>query len=80
MSRGATSGKNNRDSNPKNLGVKCYEGQSVKAGMIIIRQRGTHFRKGRNVSMGRDNTLFAVVDGKVLFGSNRLVNVVKPQR
>ena len=55
--------KNGRDSNPKMLGVKIYGGQSVTAGNIIVRQRGTEFHAGQNVGMGRDHTLFATADG-----------------
>ena len=59
--------KNGRDSNPKMLGVKIYGGQSVTAGNIIVRQRGTEFHAGQNVGMGRDHTLFATADGVVKF-------------
>lgn len=59
--------KNGRDSNPKMLGVKRYGGQVVKTGEIIVRQRGTQFHPGRNVGLGRDFTLYALVPGKVLF-------------
>ncbi|MBI4651892.1 50S ribosomal protein L27 [Candidatus Desantisbacteria bacterium] len=58
---------NGRDSNPKMLGVKRYGGQIVCSGNILIRQRGTKFHAGQNVGMGKDNTLFAKIDGKVLF-------------
>ena len=74
---GQGSTRNNRDSNPKYLGVKRYAGQTVKAGNIIVRQRGTKFHPGRHVGMGRDHTLFALVDGVVEFGNRRRVNVVK---
>ena len=60
--------RNGRDSNPKYLGVKIYGGQSVDAGNIIVRQRGTQFHPGKNVGLGRDHTLFALADGKVEFG------------
>jgi len=73
---GQGSTRNNRDSNPKYLGVKRYAGQVVKAGNIIIRQRGTKFRPGRHVGMGRDHTLFALTDGVVEFGTRRRVNVL----
>ena len=56
-----------RASNPKSLGVKCYGGESVVAGNIIVRQRGTRFHAGDNVGIGRDHTLFALTDGKVKF-------------
>jgi large subunit ribosomal protein L27 len=59
--------RNGRDSNPKYLGVKCYGGESVVAGNIIVRQRGTRFHAGDNVGIGRDHTLFALTDGKVKF-------------
>lgn len=75
-----------RDSRPKYLGVKKFGGQQVKAGNIIVRQRGTKFLPGRNVGMGKDYTLFALKDGKVRFltrrktrfdGSQRRVKVVE---
>jgi large subunit ribosomal protein L27 len=59
--------RNGRDSNPKYLGVKRYGGESVLAGNIIVRQRGTRFRAGDNVGVGRDHTLFALADGTVKF-------------
>ncbi len=59
--------RNGRDSNPKYLGVKRYGGEHVLAGNIIVRQRGTRFHAGENVGMGRDHTLFALVEGKVQF-------------
>ena len=59
--------RNGRDSNPKYLGVKAYGGESVVAGNIIIRQRGTRFHAGVNVGVGRDHTLFALADGVVKF-------------
>jgi large subunit ribosomal protein L27 len=59
--------RNGRDSNPKYLGVKHYGGESVLAGNIIVRQRGTKFHAGANVGVGRDHTLFALADGKVKF-------------
>ena len=59
--------RNGRDSNPKFLGVKTYGGQKVTAGSIIVRQRGTKFHPGSNVGMGKDHTLFSLVDGKVVF-------------
>ena len=62
---GSTS--NGRDSESKRLGVKRYGGEDVLAGNILVRQRGTHFRPGTNVGLGRDHTLFAKVDGKVVF-------------
>jgi large subunit ribosomal protein L27 len=65
--KGGGSTRNGRDSKPKMLGVKVYGGQAVSAGAIIVRQRGTKFHAGRNVGMGRDHTLFALIDGTVKF-------------
>jgi len=65
--KGQSSTKNGRDSNAKRLGVKRFGGESVTAGCILVRQRGTVFFPGRNVGMGKDDTLFAMVDGKVEF-------------
>jgi large subunit ribosomal protein L27 len=65
--KGGGSTRNGRDSQPKMLGVKVYGGQAVSAGSIIVRQRGTKFHPGTNVGMGRDHTLFALVDGTVSF-------------
>lgn len=59
--------RNGRDSQSKRLGVKIFGGQQVTAGNIIVRQRGTHFHAGDNVGIGRDHTLFAKVDGKIVF-------------
>ena len=61
------SSRNGRDSQSKRLGVKRYGGQIINAGSIIVRQRGTQFHAGDNVGMGRDHTLFALVDGQVSF-------------
>jgi len=73
--------RNGRDSNPKYLGVKIYGGQAIEAGNIIVRQRGTQFHRGPGVGMGRDHTLFALIDGKVQFNvkgaaGRRVVSVV----
>ncbi len=65
--KGGGSTRNGRDSKPKMLGVKVFGGQTVSAGSIIVRQRGTQFHAGTNVAMGRDHTLFALVDGEVSF-------------
>lgn len=74
--KGQGSVKNGRDSVSKRLGVKKFGGQSVIAGNIIIRQRGTKFIPGRNVGLGRDYTIFALADGKVKFDRDgRRVNV-----
>jgi len=77
--KGASSSRNGRDSNAQRLGVKRYSGQTVSAGTIIVRQRGTRFHPGFNVGLGRDDTLFATADGVVKFGTRRgrkLVDVV----
>ena len=63
--------KNGRDSNPKYLGVKITEGDKAQKGSILIRQRGTDVLAGKNVGMGKDHTLFALVDGTVKFGTKR---------
>ena len=65
--KGQGSTKNGRDSNPKYLGVKKYDGEVVKAGNIVIRQRGTKFHPGTNIGLGKDYTLFALIDGFVKF-------------
>jgi large subunit ribosomal protein L27 len=64
--------RNGRDSNPKYLGVKHYGGESVLAGNIIVRQRGTKFHAGVNVGVGKDHTLYALADGKVKFETKGL--------
>ena len=61
------SSRNGRDSQAKRLGVKVYGGEAISAGAIVVRQRGTQFHPGDNVGMGRDHTLFALVDGRVQF-------------
>ncbi len=63
--------RNGRDSNPKMLGVKRFAGQKVLAGTIIVRQRGTHFHAGHNIGVGKDHTLYALVDGAVKFLSKK---------
>lgn len=65
--KGTGSSHNGRDSNPKMLGVKRADGQSVLAGNILVRQRGTKFKPGNNVGLGKDDTLFALIDGVVKF-------------
>jgi len=70
--KGGGSSKNGRDSNPQYLGVKAYGGQVVQAGAIILRQRGTKFRPGFNVGQGVDDTLFALIDGKVEFQGRKV--------
>ena len=70
--KGQGSTKNGRDSNPKYLGVKRFGGEQVKTGMILVRQRGTPFVPGLNVGRGRDDTLFALTDGIVVFRGRRV--------
>ena len=77
--KGLGSSRNGRDSNPKYLGVKTFAGQTVTGGEIIVRQRGTVFRAGTGVGMGRDHTLFAKSAGTVEFATGRrgrVVNIV----
>ena len=69
--KGVGSSKNGRESQSKRLGVKIFGGEVCKAGNIIIRQRGTEFHPGNNIGMGRDHTLFALVDGTVCFKTGR---------
>jgi large subunit ribosomal protein L27 len=80
--KGLGSSKNGRDSNPKFLGVKMFDGQAVEPGNIIVRQRGTKFRSGPGTELGRDDTIFAVRAGTVSFrtsGERRSVSVVEPE-
>ena len=70
--KGQGSSRNGRDSNAQFLGVKMYGGQKVKVGSIIVRQRGTKFRPGANVGIGRDDTLFAMAEGTVQFRGRRV--------
>lgn len=78
--KGVGSSRNGRDSKPKMLGVKRFDGQLVTAGSILVRQRGTKIKPGVNVGVGRDHTLFALTDGYVKFGhysrDRRAVNIV----
>ena len=76
--KGLGSSRNGRDSQAQRLGVKIYGGQAIKAGQIIIRQRGTHITPGVNVGRVKDDTLFALCDGVVEFkkGAKHVVNVV----
>jgi large subunit ribosomal protein L27 len=69
--KGGGSTRNGRDSNAQRLGVKAFGGSSITAGTILVRQRGTKFHPGKNVGKGGDDTLFALVDGKVQFGERR---------
>ena len=78
--KGQGSTRNGRDSNPQFRGVKRYGGQTVRAGSILVRQCGTRFKPGRNVGLGSDYTLFALIDGVVRFhGGSRKVHVEPPQ-
>ena len=72
--KGGGSTRNGRDSESKRLGVKVYGSQQILAGGIIVRQRGTRVHPGVNVGMGKDHTLYALVDGKVLFGVKGALN------
>lgn len=77
--KGGGSTKNGRDSQAKRLGIKAYAGERVSAGSIIVRQRGTRFYPGTNAGLGKDYTIFALVNGKVAFqrkGDKKLVNVI----
>lgn len=69
--KGVGSSRNGRDSNPKMLGVKKFEGQHVISGNIIVRQRGTRIKPGLNAGLGRDHTIFATIDGQVKFEWDR---------
>ena len=72
--KGGGSTRNGRDSKPKMLGVKAFGGELISAGSIIVRQRGTKFHPGNNVGIGRDHTLFSLVDGHVSFGTRGAQN------
>ena len=77
--KGLGSSKNGRDSQAKRLGVKLFDGQTVKAGMILVRQRGTRFWPGDGAGIGRDDTIFATRDGRVEFqssGERRTISIV----
>jgi len=78
--KGAGSSRNGRESESKRLGVKLYGGQNAKAGNIIVRQRGTKHYPGENVGMGKDHTLFALIDGKIEFrrkqGDKSFVSII----
>jgi large subunit ribosomal protein L27 len=80
--KGAASSRNGRDSAAQRLGVKVFDGQTVTAGSIIVRQRGTRFHPGHNVGRGNDDTLFATAPGSVKFGhraGRRLVDILPEQ-
>jgi len=72
--KGGGSTRNGRDSESKRLGVKAFGGELIPAGSIIVRQRGTRFHPGTNVGIGKDHTLFALIDGKVQFGFKGALN------
>ncbi len=77
--KGGGSTRNGRDSNAQRLGVKAFDGEAVSTGSIIVRQRGTKFHPGRNVGIGKDDTLFAMAPGTVKFGyrgGRKLVDIV----
>ena len=79
--KGVGSSRNGRDSNPKYLGVKCYDGETVRAGAILVRQRGTKHKPGINVGVGRDHTLYALTDGSVKwlpFSRERRMVTIQP--
>ena len=73
--KGLGSSRNGRDSNSQRLGVKAYGGHLVTAGSIIVRQRGTPFKAGLNVGTGRDDTLFAKIDGMVHFSPSKVISI-----
>ena len=73
--KGQGSSKNGRDSHAQRLGVKCYAGQEVTAGSILVRQRGSQFRPGWHVGVGKDWTLYAEIDGVVRFPKTRIVSI-----
>jgi large subunit ribosomal protein L27 len=78
--KGLGSSRNGRDSKPKMLGVKVFDGQTITAGTIIVRQRGTRFRPGPGAGIGRDDTIFAKRDGTVAFkasGERRFISIVE---
>ncbi len=74
--KGGGSSRNGRDSKAQRLGVKAFAGETVKAGAILVRQRGTRFRPGENVGIGSDDTLFATAPGKVDFTTGKIGRVI----
>jgi large subunit ribosomal protein L27 len=74
--KGGGSSRNGRDSNAQRLGVKAFAGEKVKAGAILVRQRGTRFRPGVNVGIGSDDTLFAKAEGRVVFSVGKVGRVI----
>ncbi len=80
--KGVGSSRNGRDSNPQMLGIKTYGGEQIGAGSILVRQRGTRFHPGLGVRRGRDDTLFATIDGQVKFensGGRKYMSVYAPE-
>ncbi len=78
--KGQGSSRNGRDSNAKRLGVKKFDGQFVKAGTILVKQRGTRIKPGKHVGLGKDDTLFALLDGYIKFYRNktgRYINILE---
>ncbi len=73
--KGQGASRNGRDSNSKRLGIKHYGGETVRAGSILIRQCGMKFKPGKNVGVGRDYTLYSLVDGKVCFPKSKVISV-----
>ena len=71
---------NGRDGQPKTLGIKKFEGQTVRAGNIILKQRGLHFKPGENVGVSRDHTLYALADGDIKFDPRRIVSVISKKK
>jgi large subunit ribosomal protein L27 len=73
---GSGSTKNGRDSQSKRLGIKCTGNQLIKIGQILVRQRGTKFKPGKFVGCGKDHTLYALVNGKVLFKNSKIIEIL----
>lgn len=73
--KGQGASRNGRDSNSKRLGIKHYGGEAVRAGSILIRQCGMKFKAGKNVGVGRDYTLYSLIDGKVCFPKSKVISV-----
>jgi len=73
--KGMGSSRNGRDSNSQRLGLKHFGGESVRAGAILLRQRGFKMKPGKNVGVGRDYTLYALIDGKVIFPKPKVISV-----
>lgn len=71
---------NGRDGQPKTLGVKKFQGQAVRAGNIILKQRGLHFKPGPNVGVSKDHTLYALVEGRIKFDPRRIVSVISGKK